>query len=114
MGNANSSTGIITVPHTGVYRITLHGTAYNTRTTYTWFYPTIWLLVNNTSINASNESFHHPQMIRSLGALEFGCVYLYPLAAGDELKLGLGRLSSTYAGDANQYTNTSLLVEYMK
>jgi hypothetical protein len=106
MGSIDLTTGTITVPHTGIYRLTLHGTAYNTRTSDAWFYPIILL-----SAGSSTTTFHHPQMMRSLGALDFGCVYLYSLAAGEKLKLSL---RTSYSFDANQYTDTSLLVEYVK
>jgi hypothetical protein len=106
VGGVNPAAGTIQVPHTGEYTLTLTGTADTNRTTGE-FRSAITL-----SAGAQSIYLTFTYMMKSVGVLDFGNIYLLSLTAGDVLKLSPYTAGNTL--EANVYTNIRLILEYIR
>jgi hypothetical protein len=105
-GGVDPTAGTIQVLYTGLYRLTLTGTADDNRLSSGMFRSAIQLLVGAKVIN-----FNFTHMMKELGVVDVGHIYMLSLTAGDVLKL------SPYTGniiEANVYTDVRLALEYVR
>jgi hypothetical protein len=105
VGAADHTAGVIQVPYTGMYRVTIYGMAHTSLSV------SVFLAYMNLSVNNVSQFAPHLHAHKSLGTIDFGFMTLLSLNEGDEVALAPQR-GATYC--ANRYTNTLLHIEFVK
>jgi hypothetical protein len=111
-GSVNVADGIITVPYTGTYRVSITGKAFtNLPTNFSFILSYLYLIVNNTE-----QSYPHVHSLKDFGWMDFGFMFFYVLNAGDELRMmpvrDANQMTNSYC--ANQYSDSILQIEFVK
>ena len=113
-GSVNVATGVITVPYTGTYRISITGKAFTTLSNNYSFllaYPFL-------DVNGSHAFMPHLHSLKDLGWMDFGFKFFRLLNAGDKVNITPAPAPNEASADthytANQYSDTILQIEFVK
>ena len=107
---ADSETGIITVPYTGTYRISITGKAFtNLPISFSYFLAYMRVYVNDYNLESP-----HLHSLLAFGWVDFGFTLFFVLNAGDKLRIEPFRNTTLNYYSANQYSDTILQLEFIK
>jgi hypothetical protein len=111
-GSVNVADGIITVPYTGTYRISITGKAF----TNLGMNNSVFLAYLTPFVNTIAQTNPHLHVLIDFGWTDFGFMFFYLLNAGDAVRIEPIRQAAqmTNAFSANQYSDTILQIEFIK
>jgi hypothetical protein len=108
-GSVDLAAGRIVVPYTGMYRISINGTGHTNLNT------TMYINYLYLQVNGANTSGPHLHSIKSLGATDYGFMFVIPVNAGDVVTIApVSATTGSNSYHANQYTNTRLHIEFIQ